>query len=175
MSFLNNIGGMELLVILLLALLVVGPERLPEMSRKLGALVRDVRKMIETASRDLDPDLAPVQKAAQDVIAQVDAVKSLPHDMIRSISRAAGLSDVAADLGATVRGTNVLTGSPSAVDPSLKGEVPAATALIDTPAVELPLENRSRPEKPVATNWDRAVHESPPAKSDAAQETRLNG
>ena len=40
-----NLGGGEILVILLLALIVLGPERLPEAARKLGTAIGEVRRM----------------------------------------------------------------------------------------------------------------------------------
>ena len=39
-----NIGAQELLLILLVALLVVGPRRLPELGRSLGKGIRELRK-----------------------------------------------------------------------------------------------------------------------------------
>jgi sec-independent protein translocase protein TatB len=40
-----NVGPQELLVILVIALLVVGPQRLPELSRQLGRGLREFRKI----------------------------------------------------------------------------------------------------------------------------------
>lgn len=40
-----NVGGGELLVILLIALLVLGPDRLPDFARKAGKLMGDVRRV----------------------------------------------------------------------------------------------------------------------------------
>ncbi|MGE5459639.1 MAG: twin-arginine translocase TatA/TatE family subunit, partial [Solirubrobacterales bacterium] len=39
-----NIGPQELLVILLVALVIVGPQRLPELSRTIGRGLREFRK-----------------------------------------------------------------------------------------------------------------------------------
>ncbi len=41
----SNIGGTELLAVLLLALLVLGPERLPKAAREIGRFVRKARQM----------------------------------------------------------------------------------------------------------------------------------
>jgi sec-independent protein translocase protein TatB len=44
MNFLN-IGTAELMLIFIIALIVVGPRRLPEVGRSLGKVVNDVRQM----------------------------------------------------------------------------------------------------------------------------------
>lgn len=49
----GNIGGSELLVILALALLLLGPRRLPEIGAALGKTMR----MFRSASRDLRGEL----------------------------------------------------------------------------------------------------------------------
>jgi Tat protein translocase TatB subunit len=41
----SNLGSGEILVVLLLALIVLGPDRLPEAARKIGGFVRQVRQM----------------------------------------------------------------------------------------------------------------------------------
>jgi sec-independent protein translocase protein TatB len=41
----SNLGSGEILVVLLLALIVLGPDRLPEAARKVGEFVRQVRQM----------------------------------------------------------------------------------------------------------------------------------
>lgn len=40
-----NVGGGEIIVILLLALIVLGPDRLPDAAKKLGRVMGDVRRM----------------------------------------------------------------------------------------------------------------------------------
>ena len=40
-----NVGGGEIIVILLLALLLLGPEKLPDMARRVGRVLADVRRM----------------------------------------------------------------------------------------------------------------------------------
>jgi len=40
-----NVGGSEIIVILLLALLLLGPEKLPETARKVGRFLAEVRRV----------------------------------------------------------------------------------------------------------------------------------
>jgi len=52
-----NIGTPELLVILIIALLVVGPQRLPELSRQLGRGLREFRKIQDDVKDMVKVDL----------------------------------------------------------------------------------------------------------------------
>ena len=46
MPFVNNIGPMELIVVLIIALLVIGPKRLPEVGKSLGKGMREFKESI---------------------------------------------------------------------------------------------------------------------------------
>jgi Tat protein translocase TatB subunit len=58
-----NIGPAEILVILFVALLVFGPQRLPEVGRQVGAAMRQLRQIQDTVRGELDsvlnPDVTP--------------------------------------------------------------------------------------------------------------------
>ena len=61
MPFLNNIGPGELLVVLIIALVVVGPKRLPDVGRSLGRGMREFKDSISGAT-NFDDDDAPAKK-----------------------------------------------------------------------------------------------------------------
>jgi sec-independent protein translocase protein TatB len=98
MNIFSNIGITELLVILLLALLVVGPERLPEMGRTLAKTLRDLRNAYENLTKDLGPELMSIQETTQELRESVESITSIPQDMVGSIAKAADLDDTINDL-----------------------------------------------------------------------------
>ncbi|HXF35576.1 MAG TPA: twin-arginine translocase TatA/TatE family subunit [Actinomycetota bacterium] len=64
-----NIGPMELLVILVLALIVVGPNRLPEIGRSIGRALREFRRaqdeVRQTLRFDLEDEDEPPRRAVR--------------------------------------------------------------------------------------------------------------
>ena len=52
----GQVGVMEIAVVLVIALIVLGPKRLPEMARNLGRGVREFREAISMDSHDDDDD-----------------------------------------------------------------------------------------------------------------------
>jgi Tat protein translocase TatB subunit len=112
MNIFSNIGITELIVILLLALLVVGPERLPELGRQLGKLLRDVRRAYENLTRDLGPELTSIQKSTQELRESVESVRSIPDDLVKTIVKAADLDD-------TIKEIKDVTGSVGQIGQTL--------------------------------------------------------
>jgi sec-independent protein translocase protein TatA len=53
---LNSIGPGELIVVLVIALLVLGPKRLPEVGRSIGNGMREFKDSLSGISRDDDDD-----------------------------------------------------------------------------------------------------------------------
>jgi len=98
MNLFSNIGALELLVILILALLVVGPERLPQMARDLGKLLRSVRRAYENLSRDLGPEIMSIQKTTDELRSSVESIRTIPQDVVSTIVKAAELDETVADL-----------------------------------------------------------------------------
>jgi len=51
-----NLGGSEIAIILIVALLVLGPKQLPEIAKQIGKMMRDFRNMSGDMTRALDLD-----------------------------------------------------------------------------------------------------------------------
>ena len=47
-----DIGFLEIMVILIIALLVIGPERMPELARKIGSFMGRMRRFINSVKED---------------------------------------------------------------------------------------------------------------------------
>jgi len=115
-----NIGPQELLIILVIALIVVGPQRLPALGRSIGRGLRELRKAQDEVKRTIQVNLddeppngrsgarptggarpmAPADGRAADPIATAGEASNptppthepLPADEIREISRSLGRS-----------------------------------------------------------------------------------
>jgi sec-independent protein translocase protein TatA len=61
-----SIGPMELIVVLVIALLVLGPKRLPEVGRSVGRGMREFKDSISGVSHDDDEDdVKPLRQPAK--------------------------------------------------------------------------------------------------------------
>ena len=59
----NNIGPMELIIVLVIALIVIGPKRLPEVGKSLGKGMREFKDSLSGDRRDDDEeDVAEVNR-----------------------------------------------------------------------------------------------------------------
>ena len=72
-----NIGPQELLLILVVALVVVGPRRLPELSRSIGKALRSLRTAQDEMRRTVNEVLEPtaVREVTRDLRATRDEVR----------------------------------------------------------------------------------------------------
>ena len=105
-----GISGSEFLVIVLVAVVVVGPQRLPEYTRKLTQMVRQLRVFLDNArsqiAEEVGPEMADLdlssldprqydpRKIVRDALGEdIDAIREdlAPPLQVRRISRQGGL------------------------------------------------------------------------------------
>ena len=72
-----NVGPLEIVIVLVLALLVFGPKQLPQMGRTLGKGVREFRRAADTARTelgldDISAELGKVKSGFNDLKADID-------------------------------------------------------------------------------------------------------
>ena len=60
-----NIGAPELIVILVIALLVLGPKKLPEVGRSVGRGMREFKESLSGNDRDDDDEERPAIRASE--------------------------------------------------------------------------------------------------------------
>ncbi len=72
-----NIGASELIIILLIAFLVVGPKDLPKVGRALGRMVRQAKGMVEELKREsgldeMEGEMKAIEKETKEAAKSVD-------------------------------------------------------------------------------------------------------
>lgn len=77
------VQGGEWIVIVLVALVVFGPERLPELSRKLGGWARELRAAAREMREGLEAEVSEVQKAKAELTDPVKEVRQAVRDTAR--------------------------------------------------------------------------------------------
>jgi sec-independent protein translocase protein TatB len=65
----------EIIVIALLALVVLGPKRLPEIARTIGRWTNELRTAAREITRGLEAEIDEVKKAGEELKAPMDEVK----------------------------------------------------------------------------------------------------
>ena len=81
-----SVGPAEILIILVVALLVFGPQRLPEVGRQVGSALRELRKMQDTVRGELDMVLHPEHGTSS---SSVPAIEPDDHSVSMPMSRSA--------------------------------------------------------------------------------------
>ena len=107
-----DVGFWEILLILVLALVVIGPERLPGAARKAGFYVGKARRYIEGVRSEVESEL------------DVTEFKRILHNQDVQINELqkqlkAGVDDVKSDMPENISASDLLTETPS---PSLHDE-----------------------------------------------------
>ncbi len=155
-----NVGGGELLVIVVIALIVLGPQRLPEAMRTMGRVIGEVRRIssgfqqeIQDAISDMDTDQTPRQRREAVPLAAVVADTETDAAAAHRDARQDDEDDDAEDAAAAP----VATGSPwdehapAAADPAGPNLAPAVADALDeiatpsTPAPDDPAPSSERP------------------------------
>jgi Tat protein translocase TatB subunit len=109
----SNIGGAEVFVVLLLALLVLGPERLPKAARQAGNFIRQVRSI----STGFQNEIRGAMQEDGPSTPEASRIRPVPAITDRPDGGDSGSTRVDRDLDTDVRARNDGAVSP-AVDPT---------------------------------------------------------
>jgi len=75
-----DVSGGELLIIMLVVFLVFGPEKMPEMARKAGRLMNQMKKASSDLTREFKKETSVLQN-------EITAVQSKVKDQVESVNR----------------------------------------------------------------------------------------
>lgn len=70
-----GIGPFELVLIALVAFMVLGPERIPQVMRQLGRWVRQLRTMTQNITREYGAEIQEVTQPINEVRSELDKVR----------------------------------------------------------------------------------------------------
>jgi sec-independent protein translocase protein TatB len=164
MNIFSNIGITELIFILLLALLVVGPERLPELARQIGKVLRDIRKAYENLTRDLGPEFTSIQQTTQELRESVEAVRSIPKDVVQSVVKAADLDETIQELKGVT--DNVGQIGRTLADAKRTIQNPVKAAVSTAQGALLPAQPAEQAEKEEELQEEEKAKETEPERAD---------
>ncbi len=78
----------EMLIILLLALVVLGPQRLPEMARKVGGWVSELRAAAREITQGLEAEVKDLREVGRDIRAPLDEIKKPLGEVTEELDQA---------------------------------------------------------------------------------------
>lgn len=143
-----GIGGGEFLTLVILAVVLFGPEKIPEFSRKAARVVHYLRNVANNATTQLRTELGPeyADLELKDLTPKAILQRALLDDMQADLAEIkTDLDSVKAELGTT----------GAELDSSVKGSLAAAGAVVASGSSAAPLPpvgvDRSAPFDPEAT------------------------
>jgi sec-independent protein translocase protein TatA len=113
----SSIGPWEIAIVVILALIIFGPKKLPELGQSLGKSIRGFKKGLQDNKEEIAGTVAQVREATG-----VDEIKSV----VAGVREAAGVNEVKATV-AEIRNATNLKGA-LAVKSESPGGAPAATS-----------------------------------------------
>jgi sec-independent protein translocase protein TatB len=172
-----NLGMGEITVIVLLALIFIGPKKLPELASGLGKLIREIRKTTSDVKNEIQLDeairkpfeelreavtLHPEELKRRDRIRQeLEAARRAAVEAEKLIAEAAALAAVPGQDGIPASGEDGSVVAPAGAETSVASDVAASTAAtvpegraaLPTPGVTPPIGTVPRePSPPLASS-----------------------
>ncbi len=143
-----DVGFSEVVIIAIIALVILGPERLPKVARTLGFWVGKARRMVADVKADIDremreSELADLRKLGDEITDVKDEIEKTGSDAVDDSSLASvadSIRDSAEDIQSTVKDAAEVAEAraqdstqdnaeetPAETDPSMAPEKQAAT------------------------------------------------
>lgn len=141
-----GMGGWEIMIILIGALLIFGPDRLPEVAGQIGKMVRDLRKMTGDLNSELErtAGVSDIKKAVQQ---ELGGIKSSVEGATKGVSSSVSSATKSVAAAGGTKGTT------TAAKPASTATTAAAKTAAAKPAASAAKANAPEP-KPVASKKD---------------------
>ena len=151
-----NIGMGELFFIVLLTLVVVGPERLPKIMREFGRIVRQIRLVVNEFTNQFGDELQTFQELQE----PIQELQQLANDInpVKQVTKIAVDLDAKADASSTVRS------SASIAAPAARTSDASAPPALVKPTAAF----RSPPPKTAADNPMKIIARTKKRRGDSA-------
>ena len=158
-----DMGFTELMLIGIVALVVIGPERLPGVARTAGKYVGRLKRFMTSVKADVEQELRAdeLRQILSDQQKELDSLKDSISDAGRSIEKEVGLEEINTS-------TSEAAAEFSATLADVADEPPAAAQVIDETASVKPAVKKSVVRKPVTK---KAAVKKPAAKKSAANKS----
>ncbi len=129
-----DIGFSELMVIALVALIVIGPERLPRVARTAGHLLGRLQRYVGDVKADINREiqLEELKKIQQQVAEQARSMEQSVNEQLKSVETSLNES-IAQGIGEKSDAPPVATSVPAADDAG--GTPPLTLGEVDKPKV----------------------------------------
>lgn len=150
-----NVGGGELIVIALIALIVLGPQRLPEAARQVGKVMGDLRRFSAGFQNEMKSAFVDEETAT--------AISSARRDLLGPAGR--GTSPVSRAIGAVSAQGDRDAAATDAPTPEVTAPVAAAATPAPTARKAAPPRSAARP----ATKAAKAAKATGPTKTPGAK------
>lgn len=174
-----DVSFTELMVIGVIALIVIGPERLPKVARTVGHLLGRAQRYVNDVKGDIqrEIELDELRKFKSDIDDAASSMKSSLRDTENSLrsgldEASAGLSDLKKTVEAPA--DSAQKPDPDATDAAAPGDTPAVAAepAVAEPAVAAPPSAQPAPARPSAQ--PSPVDAPPTADTSAADTSAAN-
>jgi sec-independent protein translocase protein TatB len=145
-----DMGFTELMLIGIVALVVIGPERLPGVARTAGKYVGRLKRFMTSVKADVEQELRAdeLRQILSEQQKELDSLKDSISDAGRSIEKEAGLEEINASTSEAVAEFNA-TLADVADEPSSAAQVVDETASVK-PAVKKSTVKKPAAKKPAA-------------------------
>ena len=170
-TLLMKIGFWELIVIVIVAFVFIGPDQLPVYAKKIGKMLRELKKYTGAASEEIQKNvvepLNEIQAPLKEAVAPLTDIKKDIDSSMRDVTKSftgigkTSKEEAAKKLAETEEVTDLTEDTVEEL-PEQPAEAPAETA----EAVEAPAE---KPEQPAAEPVAEPVQEAPAAADEAAE------